>query len=274
MKARVILTTLFVGILLGALWLDGRLEFAYASFTILVLMGTAGAVEWNRILRSGPNTYPMLLIVAAVTYPLLECYRIVKTDWPGGQSDFLFIFAFVFLLFGRAILAGHVANGLDRVARTLLGFVLLFLFYRLCTILLTRPEEGGGLASAYALVLTAKACDSGAYVAGRTFGRAKLIPKVSPGKTRAGAVGGMIFSTLIGALTLSLLGPRSLLFGLLFGVVIGAVTMVSDLAESLIKRCVQVKDSSSLLPEIGGVLDLIDSLILAAPTGYFLLIVI
>jgi len=131
-----------------------------------------------------------------------------------------------------------------------------------------------GLYAAYCVVLTSKSCDIGAYVTGRTLGKRKLIPKVSPGKTVAGAVGGITLSTVVGTLFVTQAGIGSLGFGLLFGAVIGAVTMLSDLAESLIKRCMKVKDSATLLPEMGGVLDLIDSLILAAPAGYILLSVL
>jgi phosphatidate cytidylyltransferase len=266
MKARLILAPLFIALLLLALWIDSKLQFAYASFTILIGMGTLGAVEWARIMKSGPATYAGLLVAAALLYPLLEGYRI-REGWPAGTTDFAFLFAFVFALFLQAVLAGHVEDGLDRVARTLLGFALLYLFYRLGTVLLTF-----GLYWAYCLVLTSKSCDIGAYVTGRAIGRRKLIPKVSPGKTVAGAVGGITLSTLVGSLFVTQADLGTFGFGLLFGVVLGAVTLLSDLAESLIKRCVKVKDSAILLPEMGGVLDLIDSLILAAPAGYVLLL--
>lgn len=266
MKARLILAPLFICLLLLAMWIDSSLTFAYASFSILAVMGTLGAVEWARIMKSGPATYAGLLVTAALLYPLLEGYRI-REGWPAGTSDFIFLFAFIFVLFLKAVLAGHVEDGLDRVARTLLGFAVLYLFYRLGTVLLTF-----GIYWAYCLVLTSKSCDIGAYVTGKAMGKRKLIPRVSPGKTVAGAVGGITLSVVVGTLFVTLAGLGTFGFGVLFGVVLGAVTMLSDLAESLIKRCVKVKDSAALLPEMGGVLDLIDSLILAAPAGYVLLL--
>jgi len=96
---------------------------------------------------------------------------------------------------------------------------------------------------------------------------------VSPGKTVAGGVGGIAFSVTVGALTIHLMEAGSIPFGILFGAIIGVVTILSDLSESLFKRCAGVKDSASLIPQFGGVLDLIDSLILAAPAGYILLMV-
>jgi len=270
MKARLILGTLFISILILSLWIDSRLEFAYASFTLLLLLGIGGAIEFSRIMKNnGAAAYSALLIAAAVLYPLKECLRI-KLGWGvEGRSDLIFIFVFVMCVLGRAILAGHVTDGLDRAARTVFCFILLYLFYCLAPVLLEK-EAYGGLGAAYALVLTSKSCDIGAYLIGRTFGKRKLIPKVSPGKTIAGGVGGISFAVAAGILSFWLL-DKSLALGIIFGGVLGIVTMLSDLAESLVKRCAKVKDSASLLPEMGGVLDVIDSLILAAPTGLILL---
>jgi phosphatidate cytidylyltransferase len=208
-------------------------------------------------------------VAAAILYPILECYRI-REGWTAGSLDGMFLFAFLLMLFGRAVLGGHVEVGLDRIGRTLLGFVLLYLFYRLVPILLD-PALGGGLYVAYLLVFTSKSCDIGAYLVGRTFGKRKLIPKVSPGKTVAGAVGGLSFCTAVGGVAFTLQTGWPVWYAILFGLVVGAVTMLSDLAESLVKRCSSVKDSAALLPEMGGILDLIDSLFLAAPTGYVFL---
>jgi phosphatidate cytidylyltransferase len=86
-------------------------------------------------------------------------------------------------------------------------------------------------------------------------------------------VGGLAFSAVAAAICIPLLDAGSLGYGILFGFIIGSITMLSDLTESLIKRCAKVKDSAALLPEMGGVLDLIDSLFLAAPAGYLLFLV-
>jgi CDP-diglyceride synthetase len=266
MKIRLILGTILIATLILALYIDSTLEYAYASLVILGFMGAGGAIEWNRMMRDGQGTYPVLLVLAAVAYPILECYRI-RQGWAAGSLDGMFLFVFLLLLFGRAVLWGQVKEGLDRIGRTLLGFVLLYLFYRLVPILLD-PALGGGLYAAYLLVFTSKSCDIGAYLVGRTFGKRKLIPKVSPGKTVAGGLGGLAFSTIVGGVVFSLQAGWPAWYAILFGLVMGAVTMLSDLAESLVKRCSGVKDSAALLPEMGGILDLIDSLFLAAPTGY------
>lgn len=133
-----------------------------------------------------------------------------------------------------------------------------------------RFQEQGLLAVLY-LVAVAKMVDNGGLFFGRLLGRHKLAPKISPGKTIEGLLGGLC----TGALTAFLLGPSCTkgtpLFFLLFGLSISVLAVLGDLAESLLKRRAGVKDSGSLLPGIGGILDLMDSVLLPAPVAYLLL---
>lgn len=118
--------------------------------------------------------------------------------------------------------------------------------------------------------------DTFAYFIGRRWGRRKLIPAVSPGKTVEGAIAGFIASTLCGALYAMLVMDLWLGFaipvaaGALAGAVIAVAAQVGDLAESLLKREAGVKDSGALLPGHGGVLDRFDALFFAIPVGYWL----
>lgn len=111
------------------------------------------------------------------------------------------------------------------------------------------------------------AADSGAYVVGRRFGRMKLCPQVSPGKTVEGAAGGLAAAAGAGLAGGFALGLQGWWLAALVGLTVAcaAVSVVGDLAESLFKRRAGVKDSSHLLPGHGGVLDRIDALIAAAP---------
>ena len=134
----------------------------------------------------------------------------------------------------------------------------------------------GGVLLIFPLVVT-WASDIGAYFAGRAIGGRKLIPSVSPGKTVAGAVGGLLASMLIAFVYARLvLGPVAHLGfttggALLFGAVISVAAQTGDLFESLLKREAGVKDSSRIIPGHGGILDRFDSLIFVLPVAYLLL---
>jgi len=123
-------------------------------------------------------------------------------------------------------------------------------------------------------------CDAGAYFAGRAWGRRKLAPKVSPGKTVEGALGGVALGTIGGLICkgiFDVLWPE-LSAGLSWGLaaalafVCAIAGMVGDLVESLLKRDAALKDAGSLLPGMGGMLDRIDSALLAIPVLYYLLL--
>jgi len=114
------------------------------------------------------------------------------------------------------------------------------------------------------LVLMVCAADIGAYTAGRSFGRRKLAPRVSPGKTWEGALGGLLMVALVawgGAVYFGL--PA--LDVIAFGCAVGVFSVIGDLTESMFKRAADLKDSGGLLPGHGGLLDRIDSVTAAAP---------
>ena len=124
-------------------------------------------------------------------------------------------------------------------------------------------------------------CDSGAYFAGRLYGRRKLAPRISPTKSVEGALGGILAGTLSACLMKALFDwfwpslssgfPWSWALG--FGVVLSVVGIIGDLVESLIKRDAAAKDAGRLLPGMGGVLDRIDAPLLASPVMYYMLLV-
>ncbi|MEW6219324.1 MAG: phosphatidate cytidylyltransferase, partial [Thermodesulfobacteriota bacterium] len=136
-------------------------------------------------------------------------------------------------------------------------------------LLLVVRWEAGGLWLLYLSAITA-ASDSGAYFAGRRFGRHKLCPAVSPGKTVEGLAGGMVAGLAAAALIGALALPAASLAGLMaWAVPIAALGVVGDLTESILKRAAGVKDSGHLLPGHGGILDRVDSLLFAAPCLYY-----
>ena len=133
-----------------------------------------------------------------------------------------------------------------------------------------RESRGG--AALFLLMLTIVASDIAQYYAGRAAGRRRLAPAISPKKTIEGAAGGFVF----GALTMTVAGgwwlPNvAVPFRALLGVAVVALGIAGDLFESMLKRSAGVKDSSSLIPGHGGILDRIDALLFAAPVYYIVL---
>ena len=135
--------------------------------------------------------------------------------------------------------------------------------------------KGEGYFALGAMVVATKMGDVGAYTFGRLIGGAKMTPKLSPGKTWSGGVGHVATAGLAAVAWLCWLGPMistgwlawNVVNATLFGVVVGFTGLVGDLAESLIKRDVGAKDAPILLPGFGGLLDLMDSLLLAGPVA-------
>jgi phosphatidate cytidylyltransferase len=130
-------------------------------------------------------------------------------------------------------------------------------------------------------ITVAVLCDAGAYFVGRAYGKRKLAPAISPNKTVEGALGGMAtgaVAAVLAKLVFDLFVPGDLArdFGygvaLIFGIVVSAVAILGDLVESLLKRDAALKDAGALLPGVGGVLDRIDSGLLAIPVTYYLLL--
>ncbi len=120
----------------------------------------------------------------------------------------------------------------------------------------------GGLMCVFLIVFMG---DTGAYFAGRLFGKHKLYELISPKKTMEGALGGLIASIIGGWITSRWLLPMPLVSGLLLGALCGAVGQIGDLVESLFKRSTRTKDSGQLLPGHGGLLDRVDGVLFAAP---------
>jgi len=115
--------------------------------------------------------------------------------------------------------------------------------------------------------------DTAAYFVGRSFGRTKMAPILSPKKSWEGAAGGLVASVLTAVVCVPLLGlPIPPAYAALIGALAGVVGPAGDLAESLIKRQVGVKDSGALIPGHGGILDRVDSLIFVAPLVYYLVL--
>lgn len=160
---------------------------------------------------------------------------------------------------------------------TLFGLLLvpfLLQFYILVGLNFPNPTEG--LVMVIWLIAVAKFSDVGGLLVGSKLGRNRLAPLISPKKTWEGAMGGVVFSVLIGIiLKLALWNWMPASFTLwhaaLLALPIGMFAIISDLVESYLKRLAEVKDSGTVIPGIGGAFDLMDSLLLTAPLGFILI---
>lgn len=125
-----------------------------------------------------------------------------------------------------------------------------------------------GVAACFAVVATVVAHDVGSYVVGSRLGRHKLAPRVSPGKTWEGWAGGTVLAAAVAVGGLSHLHPLGLGAGAVLAVIVAVLAPLGDLAESLVKRDLAVKDMGRLLPEHGGVFDRVDAMLFVLPAAY------
>jgi phosphatidate cytidylyltransferase len=204
--------------------------------------------------------------------------RLGTSGSPARVNDFEtgFLILFVLGLCFRQFLARANTAGMATIATTLLGLMyvpwllnfiqkITFFFY---------PATTGRYYLLYFIVIT-KFSDTGAYAVGSLIGRHKLIPRISPGKTWEGVAGAVVISALASVLLTHFLGDRmpgmTWTHALILGVVLAIWAVVGDLIESLFKREAGAKDSGRFFPGIGGMLDLLDSLLFNAPIMYLYL---
>ena len=245
---------------------------------LITLLACATQFEFYRMLkRTGLDPFDRLgltvgaILVLAPYY--LEDRSIQTTDVLAGAV----------VLFALRILGEREPhNRMETLAATLFGVLYVpFMLQFLVRTIGLYDDKYVGLALGLWLVAVAKFCDVGALLTGLAFGRHKMAPNISPKKTWEGAFGGLLVSAGIGAL-LARLGHSAQFGGpyfpddftplraALMALPIAAAAITSDLVESIIKRRAEVKDTGQFIPGIGGAFDLTDSLILAAPIGYFL----
>ncbi len=136
-------------------------------------------------------------------------------------------------------------------------------------VLLAQPADGAN--RVVAMIAAVVLSDTGGYIAGVLFGRHPMAPTVSPKKSWEGLVGSLVITACGGAALLYYLLHAQWWYGVIFGLAVSAASVLGDLAESLIKRDLGIKDMSRLLPGHGGLMDRLDSILFAAPTAYAVL---
>jgi phosphatidate cytidylyltransferase len=232
------------------------------ALLVLVLLG-AGLVEAGGVMADAgrPVDVDVLLAVAvaAVAGALLGD--------AGGLLVALALLPVAALL--RGVLRGGGPGVLDRTGRTvLLGAWVVGLGAH--AVLLRGGEDGA--AAVLAVVAAVAVADTAAYAVGSRIGRRPLAPRISPNKTVEGVVAGLVAAGIVGALALPAVGlVADPVRATVFMVAVAGAGVLGDLAESMLKRDLGVKDLGRALPGHGGVLDRVDALLLALPVGHHLL---
>ena len=276
------LSTVAMWLLLLGVILSGR---PLAYFLLTAGLGLAGLWEFYGMLDHDrrPNFKLFGMLCAAVFF--VGSFFVLQRhpgSPPSGNFEVGILLVFLLGVFGRQLFTRAAENipPLETMAYTVFGLMYvpwLFNFISKLIYLVPRAPDGGLQGQYYVLYLIAvsKFSDMGAYLTGSVIGKHKMVPHISPAKTWEG-FGGALAWSLLASYGLHALMPAKL--GLLHGVdllVLGlglsVAAVIGDLAESILKRSTGVKDSGRMLPGIGGVLDLIDSLLFTAPLLFFYL---
>jgi phosphatidate cytidylyltransferase len=254
-------------LLLLVLWAGLPLILPALAFVLWL-----GSLELQGMLaRRGVALNLPLLLLGGL---LLFLFSLPSLHWHFPQVPWREVALGLFLMaaFSYELLKGA---DLTRFAFTLLAF--LYLPWSLGYVLLLRetPDGALGLWTLSLPIVASFATDIGAYFAGRLFGRRKLAPEISPGKTVEGSLGGIAVSFLALLVYTGLVRevfPFGLLELWLFSLLLSLAAQLGDLAESMLKRYCGVKDSGHFLPGHGGLLDRIDSLLFTFPLTYYLVV--
>jgi phosphatidate cytidylyltransferase len=290
LRWRLVLGAVLIAALVGLCWLDWRsTRPGLALLPLAIVAALLAAGELLAMFRQrghDPLAWAVyggvLLTVLATAVPGLCPVTAAKIS-VGTLGWLLFGLVAGLLLALVGEMRRYDGARPSTVNLSLAVFVILYVGGLVGFLVALRLFGGGdgrlGMFALLSLIAVVKMSDIGQYTAGRLFGKHKLAPQISPGKTWEGVVGGAAFACLASWLMIRWAAPR--LIGMQFlvaqasAVWIGvyalsltAAGIVGDLAESMLKRDASVKDSSDWMPGFGGVLDLLDSLLVAAPVAY------
>ena len=278
MSKRILFGGVMIAALAALLWWDHHLQATGAPVVGLPLAALTGlllAVGYLEFARladaAGLPTMRGTGIVASVALALLPVWG----QWLGVQATaeavFLVLAATVAGSFLVQMARYRTQNAMRRLAGTLMG--VLYLGGLAAALLAIRVRFGIG--PLIVVLAAVKGADIGAYFTGSMIGRHKMIPWLSPGKSWEGLAGGLIAAAAVAIGLNAAFGVGLTVWaGAGAGALLGLIGQFGDLCESLLKRDAGLKDSASLIPEFGGVLDLMDSPLVAAPAGYALLTVL
>lgn len=293
LRWRLVSAAVILIVLLGLLYLDFSHPLGAPGIWLLPLGVAAAAMMGQELvtLWSDREDVPRrwlvyggspLIVLAAATPVIWQLagtsYPVTCPLGPLGWSLAALLLALALAVVTEMADYREPGPATGRIALSLLAFVYAGFLVGFLVHLRIGFGHRQGMVALLSLVLIVKLSDTGAYFAGRLWGKHKLSPKLSPGKTVEGLLGALATTGVAGYLCYAVVAPwllapgtsaGSLTAWLVYAYLISVCGMLGDLAESMIKRDAQQKDSSSWLPGLGGVMDVLDSVIFAAPAAYF-----
>ena len=281
MLTRIITGVTLTVVVLGLLTLD-YFTYPWSLGLLALCLGALCMAAWElaHLLPNDNKPHPVtaVLCVAAL---VACCWLPVLPglEWMEHQRALTLLTTFIGLVVILFLVAMRFYHGPAGVVARLAAVVFIMAYLGLLPASLITLRWAGhdnpalGLACILVTIFTTKCCDIGAYFTGRFFGRHRMTPVLSPKKTWEGLSGGLAFSTLVSLLLWRLAaGLTGLGFNPLwaagFGLTVGLAGALGDLAESMIKRDLGIKDAANWLPGFGGMLDLIDAVLFAAPVAW------
>lgn len=273
-------------IILAAMFSSYRLVSDYFFLFAMVFLAVTGLTEFYGLVNKcgltcskGWGLVGGALLMIGTFWKLTG--HIGTQGSPARVNDFetSFLILFVLGLCLRQFLERRNPVHIVTISVTLFGLMyvpwLLNFIQKIQFFFFNTPDADAGKYYVLYFILVTKCSDSGAYAVGSLIGRHKMIPRISPGKTWEGFGGAILFSTVASVLFAHAFEDRMpgmhLKHALILGVLLSVCAVVGDLIESLFKREAGVKDSGGYFPGIGGILDLLDSLLFNAPLMYLYL---
>ncbi len=238
-----------------------------ALLCFLALKEYFSLIPFNRAHR-------LVLFWAYMTIPIQ--FLLIYLGWYGMFIVFIPVYMFLLIPI-QAIIVGETKNFLRSIATVQWGVMLMVFGLSHLAFLLVLPGREDSVAGAglvLFLVVLTQANDVAQFIWGKMLGKKKIIPKVSPNKTWSGFIGGVLTTTVLAVILAPLITPFSLLASIIAGLYIGLTGFIGDVNISALKRDLNIKDTSSIIPGHGGILDRVDSLTYTAPlffhfTRYF-----
>jgi phosphatidate cytidylyltransferase len=274
MIARIIVGAVLIGVIVALLWLDVHFEDRTCGMIIAPVIGLlvlVAFIEVHHLLKT--KGLDALWIsggmgsVALATLPVWWQW-VGEYSVPAGHHVLMVISGILILIFLDQMARRSIDAALSRISATAL--TVLYLGVGGALVLTVRLYYGMDLLILF--LATIKATDIGAYFVGSMFGKHALVKHLSPNKSWEGLLGGLAAGLLVGLGLHWILDVGWAFWNtLVFALAMGLAGQFGDLCESLLKRSAAVKDSGRLLPEFGGVLDMLDSVLLAAPVALLLL---